>query len=131
LDLAAFDQLLAAAQSNPAINTPTATEKSMPPLLGMLALERGDPSTALRNFDRALAANISPETAAGQASLLASRGFYREALAHLDTYERLKASVPPPPWGMPWVHQQVLDYQRYWPRELSRLRHNVESELSP
>ena len=125
-----FRAWLAAAQENPRINTPLAREKSFPPLLALVALEDGQPDRALAYFDRALKANLQPETAAGQVAELASRGYYHQALAHLDNYEALKAQAPLPTRGMGQVHQWVLERQGYWPHELALLRQKLQAEIA-
>lgn len=130
LDMPSFKRWLAAAQSNPRINTPVAKEKSFPPLLALVALQEGQPDLALAYLDRALKAFPLPETAAGQVALLASNGYYHQALRHLDTYEAVKATAPAPARGMAQVHQWVLDRQGYWPRELGILRHRLEAEIA-
>ena len=129
LTIDAFERFLQAAQRNPAINTPLAREKSMPPLLAMLALKKGDPDKALHYLNRALAANLSPETAAGQVSLLASHGHFQQALQHLDIYEATKHKQSSPPSGMPTLHAIVLARQNYWPNELEILRGKLTNEI--
>ena len=129
LTLPTVETWLDAAQSNPAINTPLAREKSMPPLLALVALHKQQPDKALDYFNRALAANIGPETAAGQAAELASHGYYIQALKHLDTYEKIKHKATRPPRGMPYLHAKVLEWQDYWPRELALLREKLEAEI--
>lgn len=123
------DGWIQAALQNPVINAPNIRNQDMEPLLGHLALEQGQPRVALEHFNRALVAGPSPDVAARQASLLASYGAYREALAHLDVYEANKSRVRRPGLGMGWVHAKVIELQGYWPREMRILRHNLRAAI--
>jgi protein O-mannosyl-transferase len=130
LDLATVRIWVETAASNPSIATPLASEKSIPPLFAMLALAERRPNVALKQFNRALAANITPETAAGQAALLGAEGYPRHAIAHLNYYDQIKHRASPPPRGMPTVHAWVLARQGYWPRELAILRARLVEDLA-
>src|SRR5205085_747958 len=100
------------------------------PLRGSIALHRGDASAALLHFDRALAAFVTPDTAARQAAMLASHGAYEQALAHLDLYTRLSPRRPGLRSGMPWLHAKVLEWQGYWPNEMAVLRRKLRDEIA-
>ena len=93
LDLPTVERWIDAAQENPSLGSPTAKSQDLEPLRARLALARGEPEAARRHFDAALRARFSPDTAAGQAAILASAGYYRQALAHLDLYEQLKPTA--------------------------------------
>jgi len=130
LTLAAVETWVAAARDNPTINTPRVSAKSMSTLLGLIALENHRPDKALEYFDQALTANPSPDVAAGQTAILASSGYYEQALEHLDTYEKIEKPVKKLIINMPYLHERVLDWQGYWPRELSILRAKLEAEIA-
>lgn len=123
------DQWIQAALANPVINAPKIRGEDIEPLLARLALERKQPQVALQHFNRALLAGLTPDVAARQASVLASYGAYREALAHLDVYEANKAGIRRPAPGIGWVHAKVLEYQGYWPREMRILRENLHTAI--
>jgi tetratricopeptide (TPR) repeat protein len=130
LTLTTVEMWLDAAQENPAINTPSAREKSMAALAGLLALEKNEPDKALDYFNRSLAANVSPEVAAGQTAVLAASGHYRHALTHLDNYEKMPKPNRDLVYKMSYLHERVLDWQGYWPRELAILRSKLELEIA-
>jgi tetratricopeptide (TPR) repeat protein len=130
LTLSTVEIWLDAAQKNPAINTPKTRAKSMPSLLGLVALEKHEPEKALEYFDLSLAANDSPDVAAGQVAALASHGYYVQALKHLDTYERMKKPDSLQTISMPNLHNKVLNWQGYWPHELAVLRAKLENEIA-
>jgi tetratricopeptide (TPR) repeat protein len=131
MDLAAVQGWLDAAMQSPQLARADVRDKSMVSLYALLALQRGQPTQARALFDRALAANIDPNVAAGQAAMLASHGAYREALQHLALYERLAPHAVQPAWwsGMPWLHAKVFAWQGYWPREIGILQAKLRAEL--
>jgi len=61
--------------------------------------------------------------------MLASDGYYSQALAHLDLYERVRKDAPKPGLGMPWLHARVLERQDYWPGEIAQLRYRLLKEI--
>jgi tetratricopeptide (TPR) repeat protein len=93
-------------------------------LLGLQSLAEEEPAEALEHFNSSLALNISPAQAAIQSAQLAARGYFTEALAHLDRYEALRPAMPPPRLGMPIVHAWILERQGYWVHEMGWLRSN-------
>lgn len=129
LGLDDVDRWIQAALANPVISAPNVRNQDIEPLLGQLALARKQPALALQHFNRALVAVPSPDVAARQASMLASEGAYREALAHLDVYEANKSRLPRPGPSMAWLHARVLEHQRYWPREMRILRKNLHAAI--
>jgi len=130
LDLATVKSWILAAGDNPQLNLPTVREKSMSSLFGLVALEEHRPDQALVFFNRSLLANAAPEVAAGQAVEFATRGYYREALLHLDYYDAMDKPVAKPRLAMGYLHELVLERQAYWPRELALLRAKLERELA-
>lgn len=117
-----------------ALHNPTANEnirnRNMEPLLARIALRKHQPDLALLHFNHALAVSVTPDAAAGQAGMLASSGYYEQALAHLDTYERLKSNVRTPGLDMSWLHARVLDWQGYWPYEMAVLRGKLHAAIA-
>jgi tetratricopeptide (TPR) repeat protein len=129
LTLDTLKELLDRAATNPAINALTGRQQDISYLRGRIALEQHDAAAALIAFNRALAAESTPQVALSQAALLGAAGYPTEGLAHLDYYETLP---PPealsPAAGMPWLHALVLRRQQYWPRELAHLRQALLSD---
>jgi tetratricopeptide (TPR) repeat protein len=130
LDLGVAERWVGAMAMNPAFASAGDHDQEVEPLLGKIALARGDGDTALVHFDRALASFVTPDTAARQAALMASSGAYRQALAHLDHYARLEPATPGPARGMPYLHARVLAWQDYWPNEIAILRAKLEGEIA-
>jgi tetratricopeptide (TPR) repeat protein len=130
LGLAHVQAWIDAAMRNPAINRAGVREQDLDPLLGRLALRKGDPQEALAHFDRALRGYPSPDVAARQASMLASGGYFEQALAHLDTYEAVRHQVRAPDPGMRWLHARVFEWQGYWPREMALLRKHLREAMA-
>ena len=129
LTLADPDAWLAAAIRNPRIASDPGRAQDIEPLLAQIALRRGQPDAALHHFNLALAAYVTPDAAARNTSLLASSGYYQQALAHLDVYESLKAQTVAPARGMPWLHARVLAWQGYWDYEMAVLRAKLHAEI--
>jgi hypothetical protein len=130
LSLDVAEYWLAAAMRNPRLNDPRDRGEEVEPLLAQLAIRRQQPAAALRHFDLALIAFTTPDVAARQASELARNGYYRQALAHLDTYERLKSGIRPLGPGMRHLHAMVLREQGYWPHEMAVLRAKLRGEIA-
>lgn len=130
MNLGDVELWLDAAQKNPAFSTTPGRRQDMENLRGQLALSEQRPDQALEHFDLALALFVTPDAAARQAALLASHGDYQLALEHLDNYERLKDKTVKPRRGMPQLHERVLQWQGYWPREIAALREKLHTELA-
>lgn len=132
LDLATVDGWLAAAWRNPRFAHDAHRRQDLLSLAGQLDLARGDGTNALAHFDRALDQDPTPTVAAMQTALLASAGHYREALAHLDRFERVERVRPPSAsgWTMQRVHAWLLERQGYWTHELGDLRRKLLVELA-
>jgi tetratricopeptide (TPR) repeat protein len=129
IDISTVDDWVAAAWRNPQFANDPHRRQDLLSLGGQLHLARGDGPGALVDFNRALAEDPAPTVAAQQTALLASAGYYREALAHLDSFQHLPRQ-PPSGWGMPRVHTWVLERQGYWPHELGELRRKLLVELA-
>ena len=116
------------AEKNPAFRG-RAHDQNLQSLRGQIALKQGQPELALEHFNLALQADVRPEVAASQAAMLASLGYNDQASAHLDKYDQIKSQSARPGMGMPWLHAKVLQWQDYWPRELSALRAVINQDI--
>lgn len=128
LDREALSHLLDAAQANPKIAAIPGRRQDILHARGLLALAWGEPDDALQLFDRALAEAPTPETALRQAASLASAGFPSQGSSHLEYFSTL-APVRVHTWrdGMPWIHDMVLERQRYWQTEIEHLQDALSS----
>jgi len=130
LDLPDVERWIAAGALNPRISPPSTRDQTIEPLLGQMAVQQGNPSLAVEHFNRALAAFAAPDLAARNVAYLARAGYYLEAQAHLDFYERLGRKQFRPGAGMPWLHQKVLEKQGYWPNEIKILRAKLAESIA-
>jgi len=130
LALADVESWLDAALRNPAINNEHIRGQDVEPLLALVALHKHEPDIALQHFNAALVSVTTPDVAARQASLLASNDYYEQALAHLDTYERLKNHARRTSFDMSWLHAKVLEWEGYWPFEMSVLREKLHAAIA-
>ncbi len=92
-----------------------------------IALRRHDPARAVKHFRASLLAQVEPQVAAAQATLLIDAGYHREAMQHLDFYESIADRAAPAAWGMPRVHEWLLRRQGYWPDVFARLRATAQA----
>jgi protein O-mannosyl-transferase len=125
IDEKIFWQWVAAAANTTTLRTTGSRMREANPLFGALELRRGDFDAALRYFNEAVRITGSPRDAVNYAGLLAAHGAYRQALAHLSTYEHTAIRNQRAAPGMPWLHSQVLARQAYWPRRVSALRTGI------
>ena len=128
LDMATVERWLAAARSNPRLVAIPGRQQDLHSLAGQLALARGKPQIALVEFNRAIDAWPTPQAAAQQAAMLATRGCYAEALAHLDYFARMPAPRRVQGWSMSRLHAMVLDRQDFWPSEMAILRERIADD---
>jgi len=129
MDLDTVSGWVAAMAANPGFASAADHGQEIEPLLGKIALARGDRTAALSHFDRALSTFPTPDTAARQAAMLASAGAFEQALAHLDHYAVLEPHAHQPARGMPYLHAKVLAWQGYWPAEMAILRRKLRAEI--
>jgi tetratricopeptide (TPR) repeat protein len=129
MDVATVAAWLDAAHANPKLQARAGRRQELHSAAGQLALLRHQPDQALAAFDRALAEDPRPEVAMAQAGMLATQGHYRQALAHLDGFERLPPRPATTRRGMARLHGHVLARQGYWPRELALLRGKLRDAL--
>ena len=72
-------------------------------------------------FSRSLELSGDPETGLQETALLATHGFYPEALKHLKASENLLGTLDIPKTG-------VLARHNY-PEEIKQLRHQIEEDM--
>jgi tetratricopeptide (TPR) repeat protein len=128
MNLAGIEALLDAAMANPRLMETPGRRQDLHHLRGRIALERHQPAAALASFDVALDQQVTATTAFQQAALLGSAGYAAQGLAHLDHYESVRSKEFQPGFGMARVHAWVLRHQRYWDKELVRLRQTLRSD---
>lgn len=130
LSFATLSSLLAAALANPYLASNPGRQQDIHYLQGHLALIQGDADTALAEFNRALDLQVRTSIALKQAALLGSSGFPLQGLSHLDHLEAEPQQAYSPGFGMPRVHDWVLQHQQYWPKELARLRATLRDDAT-
>lgn len=122
--------LLHAALTNPYLASNPGRQQDIHYLQGRLALMQGDADTALGQFNRALDLQVRTSMALKQAALLGSSGFPQQGLSHLDHFESGPQQTYSPEFGMPRIHDWVLQHQQYWPKELARLRATLRDDAT-
>ena len=127
----ALGGILSAAEENPRIAAIPGRRQDIDHIRGLIALDRGNPETALAWFNRALAEYQNPAAALEQAASLGSASDPALGLAHLEYFSHLPASARHRiSDGMPWVHDYVLEKQRYWDGEITHLSKALEQHAS-
>lgn len=101
-------------------------------LRGRVALAQRQPDQALADFIGALDLQVRPGMALQAAATLGASGYPKQGLGLLDHYEQVRGQIMAPNFGMPRIHAWVLARQAYWPRELARLRDqlNLDADVS-
>lgn len=128
LSFATLSDLLQAALANPHLASNPGRQQDIHYLQGRLALTRGDADTALAEFNRALDLQVRTSAALKQAALLGSSGFPLQGLSHLDHLESEPQQAYGSGFGMPRIHEWVLQRQQYWSKELARLRATLRDD---
>lgn len=129
MDLDAAERWLNAALANSMFARPGDREQNLVPLLGELAVRRGDPEVALGYFREALRAFPNPDFAARLTTFLAIQGYPEHALELLDDYT--DAGMPQPRRrGMAMLHARVLARQGFWEHEFSVLRGKLVQDIA-
>jgi protein O-mannosyl-transferase len=130
LSFATLSTLLQAALANPYLASNPGRQQDIHYLQGHLALMQGDADTALAEFNRALDLQVRTSMALKQAALLGSSGFPQQGLSHLDHLEAEPQQAYDTGFGMPRIHDWVLQHQQYWPKELARLRATLRDDAT-
>jgi len=89
---------------------------------GKIAVQQNDGAAALKYFSTALGLSGDPETGLLESALLASHGFYPEALQHLQLSENLIHSSGQPASGVLAKHD--------FPMEIERMRKNIKEDMA-
>src|SRR6185312_3183808 len=97
-------------------------------LRGRIALAQRQPDEALADFIRALDLQARPGMALQAAATLGAAGYPAQGLRMIDHFQQVRDNQMPPGFGMPMLHAWVLERQRYWPIEMSRLRGVLEQQ---
>jgi tetratricopeptide (TPR) repeat protein len=127
----ALEDILSATEENPRIAALPGRRQDIDHIRGLMALGRGNSETALIWFNRALAEYPNPAAALEQAASLGSAGDPALGLAHLEYFSRLPAPARHRiSDGMPWIHDYVLERQRYWDGEIAHLSKALELHAS-
>jgi hypothetical protein len=126
IEAAKVAELVEVVAANPAFGYATARQ-NLENLRARLALARGEPAAATGHFRASLLADVRPQVAAAQAALLLGAGYDREAMQHLDFYERVADRAARPAFGMARVHDWLLRRQGYWPAVFARLRAQAQA----
>lgn len=130
LDYATLQDMLDAAGHNPYWQKHAGLRANLLHLEGTLALAQHRPTEALQDFNAALAQLPDAGVALSQAATLASTGYPRLGVEHLDYLDILPASNRAG-FNMAHVHAWVLRRQDYWPHEIAYLRKMLDAGASP
>lgn len=124
LTLDDIQRMVDAGITNPALQVP-GTQQDFAYVSAEITLARNNAPLALSSFRHALDIQVRPEVALSAAATLGAHGFPQLGLDMLDYYNGVadREQIPDP--GMPHLHAWVLDYQRYWPKELAHLRQQL------
>ncbi len=105
--------------ASPNVRDSKTSQFALTHLMGVIDLQRKDGTAALALFDLALELSGNPETGMLETALLATHGFYREALLHLSTTE---GKVGTEFLTGVWVRHDH-------PKEIVRLRKQIQEDL--
>ncbi|MFT3806892.1 tetratricopeptide repeat protein [Arenimonas sp.] len=130
MDLSTVERWISAARANPHIARIGQIDQTLEPLLGELAVHRGDPDLALQHYRKALRSQPNPDFAARMVAFLAAHGHYAQALALLDEYETIGHRQSRPRFGMARLHAKVMQWQGFWPHEMGELRRKLQEEIA-
>jgi tetratricopeptide (TPR) repeat protein len=128
LDLAALKRLLDAAAANPFARQVDGRRQDVANLRGRIALIEHDGDAALALFNAALDENVRPGAGLMQAAELASAGYPRQALEHLDHLEKVWQPARTPSLNMASLHVWLLWRMGYWQHEIDHLREQIEAD---
>lgn len=126
LDATALRGLLRALESNPRVAALPGRRQDVAHLFGTVSLAEGDANGAAEWFAKALSEEPTPKVALNEAALLGRAGRPDLGLRQLALLETL----PPTPGPslrdpMAWLHERILEQQRYWPNEVDHLRESL------
>ncbi len=121
LTIEQLKKMAEAIQSNLTVKDGIPNQFILTHLKAIIALQRKEGAIALALFSHALELSGDPETGLQQTALLATYGYYPEALSHLEASEKLLNSLNIPVTGILARH----DY----PAEIKRLRKQIEDDI--
>ena len=116
-----FNEMADKILANSSVKNDKTVESSIIHVKGLIALNQHDKAAGLGYFAHSLELSKDPEMGLLQTSLLASRGYYYEALTQLETTERLLAEHK-------LDYSSVL-YKHDYPMEIKRLRQQIEQDI--
>jgi hypothetical protein len=116
-----FNEMADKILASNSVKNDKAVESSIIHVKGLIALNQHDKAAGLGYFAQALELSQDPEMGLLQTSLLASHGYYYEALTQLETTERLLAEYQ-------LDYSSVL-YKHDYPMEIKRLRQQIEQDI--
>jgi len=94
-------------------------------LRGLVALSQHHSDAALADFITALNFLPRPGMALKAAATLGQHGYPSQGLQLLDHYQEIPEQAGPMSLNMVTLHDWVLRQQNYWPREVARLRNEL------
>ena len=121
LNVDQLSQLTESILTNPTVKNDKSNQFIITNLQGIVALHRKDRARALALFSRALELSGDPETGLQETALLATHGFYPEALSILEASEKMLYST----------HMQIngILARHEYPEEINRLRKQIEDDI--
>jgi hypothetical protein len=122
LSLDQLDQMTESLIVNPNVKGVIGNQYSLAHLKGAIALGKHDGEAALVHFSNALKLSNDPETGMVEVALLANKGFFKQALEHLQTIEQMLATTPVKITGPMANHD--------FPAEIARLRKTIQEDLA-
>lgn len=114
--------ILKAAESNPLVKNHQKARFQIDHLLGTVFAHQGMGADAVKHFRRALLDIKEIEPGLVQAGILATHGFFTEALAHLDLTEKFL------PKESQFSLKDLLRYANDYPADIRYLRGQIENE---
>lgn len=117
-------KLLDAGVRNPNLASP-GPQQDLIYMRGRIALAEHQPAQALTDFISALDLQVRPGMALQTAAMLGSHGYPADGLIVLDHYRKVQKNTMQPDFGMPMLHDWILERQNYWPTEFSHLHQQL------
>lgn len=129
LTLQNLESIVDIAAANPRLNINNGRTQEFLNIRARIELAKNNADSALEMFDKALEAQPTPSMALEQAATLGRAGYPRQALLHLDHYKRLSERTSPQQYGMPLIHNWVLEKQGYWKNEFEHLEKALRTDI--
>ena len=129
LTLDEITSALQAAQSNTKFGHWSGNRQDYAHIEGLIALAKGQPRTALEDFNHALVDVPDGGTTLSQAAALGIAGYPELGLQHM-AFAEAHPTYATSTLGMPRVHSWVLDRQHYWEYETVHLRAELAADAA-